>query len=134
MSLVKGFHHYAIRAFDFDATLRFYTEGLGAARVFGWGEGPTRSAYLRFADGSHVEVFSGRTVAEPSEASLIHVCFASSDPDAAYAQAIAHGATPHLVPFTANPDKADRPWSIRLAFVKGLDGEIIEFLGDHDVF
>src|SRR5436190_12831132 len=61
-----GFHHIAVRAFDFDASLRFYTEGLGFKRVYGWGEDgrargekDSRAALLDTGDGNYLELFGG---------------------------------------------------------------------------
>ena len=34
-----GFHHVALKAVDFDAALKFYTEGLGMKFYTTWGEG-----------------------------------------------------------------------------------------------
>ena len=43
-----GYHHVAIRATDFDATMRFYTEGFGFRPAVRWGEGDGRAVLLDF--------------------------------------------------------------------------------------
>ena len=40
--------------------MRFYEEGLGCVRRFGWGEGNTRAALMDVGDGNYVEIFAGR--------------------------------------------------------------------------
>jgi catechol 2,3-dioxygenase-like lactoylglutathione lyase family enzyme len=56
-----GYHHVALRANDFEATLRFYIEGLGCRLAYQWGEGDRRAAMLDTGDGNYVEVFAGGT-------------------------------------------------------------------------
>ncbi|MXX14727.1 MAG: VOC family protein, partial [Gemmatimonadetes bacterium] len=34
-----GFHHVAIRAHDFEASVKFYTEAMGFQKKISWGEG-----------------------------------------------------------------------------------------------
>ncbi|MBV9851223.1 MAG: VOC family protein [Armatimonadetes bacterium] len=124
-----GFHHVALRARDFEATLRFYQEGLGFTRAYGWGEGARRAAMLDSGDGNYLEVFAGgqrKPGEDPPEGALLHFALRTSDVDAAYARALAAGARPHIPP--ADMELAgDYPVPIRIAFVRGLDGEIIEF-------
>ncbi|MGO0061826.1 VOC family protein [Brevibacillus fluminis] len=54
-----GFHHVALRANDFAATVAFYTEGLGFVRRHGWGEGAKEVALLDTGDGNYMEIFAG---------------------------------------------------------------------------
>ena len=54
-----GFHHVAIRVYDFDATVRFYTEVLGFTDKVRWGEGDNRAIMLDTGDGNYLEVFAG---------------------------------------------------------------------------
>ena len=61
-----GFHHIALRVYDFDATLKFYIDGLGFKRTYGWGtdgrangEPDSRAAMLDTGDGNYLEVFAG---------------------------------------------------------------------------
>ena len=131
-----GFHHIAIRAYDFEATLKFYIEGLGFKRVYGWGadgrangEKDSRAAMLDTGDGNYLEVFAGSTRkpdAEVPEGALLHFALRTTDCDAALERARAAGATVTMEPKTV-PINGDTPTDFRIAFVKGLDGEIIEF-------
>lgn len=132
-----GFHHIAIRAYDFDATLRFYIEGLGFRRAHGWGKDDranggkdSRAALLDTGDGNYVEVFAGRE-GDPSETlpegSLLHFALRTSDTAAALERARNAGATVTMETKSVTPDNGDRPLEFRIAFVRGLNGEIIEF-------
>ncbi len=129
----RGFHHVALRAFDFDATVRFYEEGIGCVRRFGWGSENTRAALMDVGDGNYVEIFAGRLPGEVAEGGVIHFALRTDDTDAAYALALAAGATPLIAPKDATPDHADHPITFRVAFVKGLDGEVIEFFQNDEL-
>ena len=54
-----GFHHVAIRAVDFDATVRFYTQGLGFTVHYGFSVPGRidRAVFLDAGDGRYFEVF-----------------------------------------------------------------------------
>ena len=124
-----GVHHIALRAVDFDASLRFYQDGLGFVRAYGWGEGDGRAAMLDTGDGNYLELFAGGRRApgeEPPEGALLHFALRTQDVDAAYARALAAGARTHIAPKDVTL-QGDPPVPVRLAFVKGPDGEIIEF-------
>jgi len=124
-----GFHHIALRAFNFEATLRFYQDGLGFVRAYGWGEGDGRAAMLDTGDGNYLEVFAGGKYApgaEPPEGALLHFALRTSDVDGAYARALAAGARSQVEPKDVTI-AGEPPVPVRLAFVRGLDGEVIEF-------
>jgi glyoxylase I family protein len=121
-----GFHHVALRANDFEATVKFYTEGLGFKEKHGWGVGDKRIVLLDSGDGNYMEVFAGGSGEPKPEGYYFHVAFRSNNVDAAVEAAVAAGAVvtvdPKDVVLGNNP-----PTPVRLAFVKGLNGEIIEF-------
>ncbi len=131
-----GFHHVAIRANDFEATLRFYIEGLGFRRVYGWGEDgrakgerDSRAVMLDTGDGNYLEVFAGGTRQpgeEVPEGAILHFALRTTDCDAALERARAAGATVTMEPKTL-PINGDTPMEFRIAFVNGLNGEVIEF-------
>ncbi len=125
-----GFHHIALRVADFEATLRFYRDGLGFVHTYGWGEGDGRAAMLDTGDGNYLEVFAGgRGGAEPPEGALLHFALRTADVDGAYARALAAGARSQVEPKDVTLP-GDPPVPVRLAFVRGLDGEVIEFFGN----
>jgi glyoxylase I family protein len=131
-----GFHHIAIRAYDFEATLKFYIEGLGFRRVYGWGadgraqgERDGRAVMLDTGDGNYLEVFAGGTRPhgeDVPEGALLHFALRTTDCAAALERARTAGATVTMETKTV-AIKGDTPMDFCIAFVKGLDGEIIEF-------
>ena len=135
-----GFHHVAIRAVDFDETIRFYTDGLGF-RVhlpFSIPGRIDRAAFLDTGDGRFIEVFGqgssvqaeGRRRApdeERTEGALLHFCLKVEDTNASYARAIAAGAGSRVEPVTRQLSE-DPLVEVRIAFVTGPNGEVIEFM------
>jgi glyoxylase I family protein len=121
-----GFHHVALKVRDFDATLKFYVDGLGCTEALQWGEGDSRGALLDSGDGNYMEIFAGGSKEIKPDSAIIHFAFRSDDVDAAIEAARAAGAEITVEPkdgaFSTNP-----PVPIRIAFCKGPDGEVIEF-------
>ena len=140
LGAAPGFHHVAIRAVDFDETIRFYTEGLGF-RVhlpFSIPGRIDRAVFLDAGDGRFVEVFGqGSTVQaegrrrqpneERTEGALLHFCLRVADTDASYARALAAGATSRVEPGTRRLSE-DPLVEVRIAFITGPNGEVIEFM------
>lgn len=121
-----GVHHIALAVSDFDKSLRFYTEGLGFTQIAAWGEGEGRAVMLDIGNGSCFEIFANGTKEAQSNEKFIHFAFSTTDPDSAYHNAIAAGAAPHIEPKDVTIE-SNPPMPVRIAFVKGLDGEILEF-------
>ena len=123
-----GFHHVALRARDFDRSLRFYAEGLGFRVALNWGEGPSRAALLDLGDGNYLELFAARPGQIPEEGApgagwpFLHLAFRSDDVDGAIERARALGAKVTVEP--KNPDALGVP--VRIAFFLGPDGEVLE--------
>ncbi|MFI1255563.1 VOC family protein [Streptomyces netropsis] len=152
--LHRGFDHFALRAADFDATVRFYTEALGFTVAYEWTSPGVvgRSAFLDAGNGSCLELFDAHTsvpggpahpdltAPAPTDAeraahnALLHIALRTDDVDAAYAHALTHGArarqAPTDLPQTGLNGHTDS--RIRLAFVYGLDSEVIEFIQRDD--
>lgn len=140
MTASTGFHHVAIRAADFDATIRFYTEGFGCSVHFRFSVPGRidRAAFLDMGDGHYIEVFgTGSTVQsegrrrrpdeEPTEGALLHFCLRVTDVEAAYARALAAGAVSRVAPGKRQLG-GEPPTQVEIAFVTGPNGEVIEFL------
>lgn len=140
LATAPGFHHVAIRAVDFDATIRFYTEGLGCRVHFPFSVPGRidRAAFLDAGDGRFIEVFGqGSTVQaegrrrqpneERTEGAILHFCLRVADTEAAYARAMAAGAASRLEPVTRRLSE-DPLVDVRIAFVTGPNGEVIEFM------
>jgi len=124
---IGGFHHVAIRAHDFDASVKFYTEALGFAKKIWWGEGDKRAIMLDAGDGNYLEIFANGPDEPPPEGSIIHFALRSSDTDAAIERARATGAKVTIEPKDVNIPSEPQITPVRLAFCKGPDGEVIEF-------
>jgi len=117
-----GFHHVALRAYDFDASVKFYTEVLGFQERVRWGEGDGRAAMLDTGDGNYIELFAGGTKEAKPEGAFFHLAFRSSDVDAATELARAAGMTITMEP----RDVVLGGIPARIAFFKGPDGEVLE--------
>lgn len=121
-----GFHHVALRAYNFEATVQFYKEALGFKERFGWGEGNGRAILLDTGDGNYLEVFAGGTEEAKLEGALLHVAFRTHNVDAAVEAAKAAGAEVTVEP--KDVVLGNNPLTpVRIAFIKGLNGEVIEF-------
>jgi glyoxylase I family protein len=140
-----GFHHVALRATDFDRTLRFYTEGLGFTirHEFAVEGRIDRAAFLDAGDGRYLEIFGpGSTVQsegrrrrpdeERTEGAMLHFCLRVTDTEAAYARALAAGGESRVAPRTAILGQAPLI-EVRIAFVTGPEGEVIEFLQSEQI-
>ena len=139
----SGFHHIAIKAWDYDRTLKFYTEALGFTRRYGWGSDEranggkdSRAAMLDTGDGNYLELFAGRE-GDPntpiSEGGFLHIFYRANDPAAAYEKALAGGATSVTPPKKVVPPGCDYPIEFHIAFVRGFDGEVIEFFHSEEL-
>ena len=121
-----GFHHLALRVRDFDRSFAFYTQTLGFKLHTSWGEGDKHVALLDIGDGGCIELFAGGAETQP-EGLFWHVAFKAADVDAAFAAARAAGAEEHIAPKDVLLGDGDVKIPARIAFVRGFDGELLEF-------
>ena len=121
-----GVHHLALSVKDFGKSIKFYTEGLGFELVAEWGEGAGKAGLLDIGNGSHFEVFANGSANEEKDAKFVHFALATSNPDLAYKNAMDAGAVSHMEPKSVDIP-ATPPLPVRIAFVKGPDGELLEF-------
>ena len=140
LGTAPGFHHVAIRAIDFDESIRFYTEGLGFRVHFPFSVPGRidRAAFLDAGDGRFVELFGQNSAVqaegrrrrpdeERTEGAVLHFCLKVTDTDASYARAMAAGAASRVEPVTRR--LSEEPLvEVRIAFVAGPNGEVIEFM------
>lgn len=121
-----GFGHMAIGATDFDKSLAFY-QALGCKLYTMWGTGNSRIALLDIGDGNKVELFARPDMVHTTDGPFIHLAFAVQNVDEAYQHALSVGATPDKPPMELPLDSQPLKITLRVAFVKGPDGEILEF-------
>lgn len=126
---VKGFHHIALIASDIEKTVEFY-KALGLTEKVRWGDGDGRAIMLDLGDGGCIEIFAGGEKRERVNAHWLHLAIASDNVDLAYETAVKAGAAPHRPPKTVSPDGAVPKIEMRVAFVLGPDGELIEFFDE----
>jgi len=122
-----GFHHVAIRAYDFDASVRFYTEALGFTQKIAWGEGEKRAVMLDAGDGNYMEIFANGKNEPKPEGAIIHFALRTDNCDAAIERARVAGAQVTVEPKDVDIPSTPHRTPVRIAFCKGPDGEIIEF-------
>lgn len=145
----NGLHHIGLFSRNLDATLRFYVDGLGFTRSYGWNGALGEQASEQFnfvlpgvmldaGDGNYFEVFPRDPSSPESEPvfPLNHIALRTADIDAAYQRALQHGGRSHafhlpekswdgaplIVTMHGAPERV-----ARIAFVRGPDGELIEF-------
>lgn len=124
-----GFHHVAIRTANWDASLRFYTQGLGFNQKITWGAAPQRAVMLDTGDGNYLEIFERDAIEggpDDNRASILHFALRASDVEAAVEIARAVGAEVTLEPKVPEPF-TQMGLKTKIAFIKGPDGEIVEF-------
>ena len=120
------FHHVGLKYTDIEASLRFYT-ALGLRERVRWGDVGDEIVMLEMSDGGVIELLPCRGEEFSANGKYIHFAISVADVDEAYNTALNAGAesitAPKTVPLQSNP----RQMSIRVAFVKGPDGEELEF-------
>ncbi len=128
-----GFHHLALRARDFEKSLKFYTEVMGFKVAMGWGEKGKRIQMLDTGDGNYFELFERPNQEAPpaGEALFFHVALRCSDVNAAIERVRAAGCEITMEPKDVTLQSTIGTTTIRIGFFKGPDGEILEFF-QHD--
>lgn len=123
-----SFHHIALKVVDFDKSCRLYTDVLGMNIALSWGDAPERACMMDIGDGTYIELFEGGT----SDGSLqsepmIHFALLTDECDNMYNAAIDAGCKNNMAPedLVISDPKGDLP--IRISFVIGYDGELVEF-------
>lgn len=123
-----GFHHIALKCADFEKSIAFY-QAIGLRLYARWWANPTREiALLTLPGGGMMELFSDGGDLFPEEGKYVHFAMKSSDVEGDYARAVAAGGTPLTPPKTVDLDSSPVKLRLHLAFVKGPDGEQLEFI------
>ena len=121
--------------------MAFYCDGLGFVAKINWGEAPRRAVMLDVGDGNYLEVFEREVITAnqleresgvDGEPNLLHLCLRTNDCAAAVEVARNAGAT--VTVEAKVPDVfTEMGLQTKIAFVKGPDGEIIEFFESPDL-
>lgn len=124
--MAMGFHHIALKCKNIEKSLTMY-RALGMTEVVRWGEGERLIVMLDVGDGGRIELFANGSDEFAENGKWQHFALCVDNVDEAYAHAIAAGfeplVLPKVVPLESSPEKI----AINVAFVKGPDGEQLEF-------
>lgn len=130
---VKGctFHHIALQCSDFEKSLKFYSEGLGfeVFRTFTASSGK-KVALLDIGEGSYIELFADGEKNDGKRdyaGRFFHLALSVDNASDAYARAVEYGGeemgkAPKEMELPTTP-----PMPVVIGFVKGPDGEELEF-------
>ena len=121
-----GFHHIGLKAADFEKSQKFY-EALGLREIVRWGEGEKEIIMYDLGDGGRIELFANGGDEFAEQGKWVHFAVCVEDVEHAYNVALAAGAVSHIAPKVVDLDSKPEKISINIAFVKGPDGEQIEF-------
>ena len=125
-----GFHHMALRAVNFDASLAFYTEGMGFPIAHSWGEGEKRIALLDLGDGNYLELFAcpeGTEIVGGNQ--FFHLALRSIDVDSDIEKVRLLGCTITIEPKSVEVNGK----IIRVGFFLGPEGETLEFFQNDEL-
>ncbi|RAJ35634.1 VOC family protein [Pedobacter cryoconitis] len=138
---ITGLHHIAIRAENFEQTVRFYTEVIGYSVGHTWSLPAFKlkqAAMLKSPDGlSYLEIYDNQAdipaqgrqkLAHEAfvQTALLHICLTVKDSKIAYDMAIAGGATPCHEPMILH--LGNPAITVRNSLVYSPNGEVIEFM------
>ncbi len=121
-----GFHHIGLKYENLDRSLEFY-KAIGLREVVRWGNVGDEIVMMAMDDGGIIELLPCRGEEFAENGKWIHFAIRVENVDEAYNTALKAGAVsliaPKIVPLNSKPEKM----SINIAFVKGPDGEELEF-------
>jgi glyoxylase I family protein len=125
-----GFHHVCMKTRDWDATMRFYKDGLGCVEKIAWSAAPKRAVMLDAGDGNYIEIFEDLDWAPAAVGPIAHYALRTTRLDAVVAHLRTMGVKITVEPrdVTIETTNGRGPVPVRLAFCDGPNGESIEFL------
>ena len=121
-----GFHHIALKSADQQKSLEFYT-ALGCREVLRWSKGENDIIMLDLGDDGRIELFADGGDEYSSNGKWLHFALRVEDVEAAYQTALQAGGVPMTAPKTVPLESTPYRTAIQVAFVKGPDGEEVEF-------
>jgi len=142
MNNIIGFHHFAIKAQDFEGTVQFY-KTLNFEVVHDWSlpefnlekcvmlKNKAFDSYIEICDHNASFPTQGRKRKQGDpyvENSLLHICFTVLDAKKAYDEAIKNGAKPLSVKETLDLKNRRKTVTVSNSLVYSPNGEVIEFL------
>ncbi|OCB73473.1 glyoxalase/bleomycin resistance/dioxygenase family protein [Flavobacterium piscis] len=142
MNNIIGFHHFAIKAQDFERTVQFY-QTLNFEVVHDWSlpefnlekcvmlKNKTFDSYIEICDYNASFPTQGRKRKQGDpyvENSLLHICFTVLDAKKAYDEAIKNGAKPLSAKETLDLKNRRKTVTVSNSLVYSPNGEVIEFL------
>lgn len=134
--ILKGafFHHIALRAKNYEASKKFYIDALGMTMKGEWGADGDHGCMLCIGNGGIVELYEGGQEELPADferrsGCFFHLAIAVDDVDDAYRICLDAGAKAHIAPCD-NTIGSVPPMPIRMAFIVGPSGELIELFKD----
>ena len=121
------FHHIALPVKNFDEVVAFYKDGLGLKEYIAFNmDNGIRGIMLELEYGGCIEIFDNGSGEPESNALWAHFCIGVDDVDAFYNKALGLGAKSRMEP-TSLVIEGTKTLPVRIAFVYGLAGEVIEF-------
>lgn len=120
--MIKEIAHVGLYTDKFEETIDFYKRALDAEEL-GVFCTDKRGCWLQIGE-SILEIFE--SIPMPSEGSFKHVAFFCDSVEQSYEKAIANGAVSHMEPKNICLELKEKQ-EMRIAFVKGVNGEQIEF-------
>lgn len=125
-----GFHHVCMKTRDWDATMRFYKDGLGCTEKIAWNTAPKRAVMLDAGDGNYIEIFEDLDWAPAPTGPIAHYALRTTRLDAVVTHLRAMGVKITLEPRDVDIQTTNGRGTVpvRIAFCDGPNGESIEFL------
>ena len=121
-----GFHHVALKCKDLNKSLAMYG-ALGLTEVARWGEGAGTIVMMDMGNGDIIEFFANGSDEFSEKGKWQHFAVWVDNVEEAYNVALAAGFTPVSAPKEMVLPAIPTPMPIQGAFVKGPDGEDLEF-------
>lgn len=139
---IKGFHHFALKAYDIEKTIAFY-ETLNFEVTHSWSlpefhlekcvmmKNKSFECYIEICDNNANFPTQGRKRKQGDpyiENALLHICFIVEDAKKAYTEAIENGAIPLSEKETLELKNRGKTITVSNSLVYSPNGEVIEFL------